>query len=294
MPDRDHIQDLEFDSQLRGLFQEAEQHIEDRSTSARRASERKEQVIHGEEQSKEADAQALRAYVSLPQMLRPILLGIQAAVRATGENSVLLQRLGEKLEKLEEKPEPMPAVPSVLPELADNLRALLDQKNGVNQKMFAALHEELKGYKDGFLLESLHKPIIRDLISLYDDLSAIHGQMQETVLDAGKTAGIVGSALLERLRTMEMNIEHNCGFILEVLARLEVTPLPIGTGKLDMLTQRALAVEIADDPDEDGDIARTLKPGFIWKGRVFRPEEVVMKKWKEGFLVALAPTSSQK
>ena len=291
MPDADHIQDLDFDSQLRGLFHEAEQHIEDRSTSARRASAKKEQAIQGEAQAKEGEAQALRAYASLPQMLRPVLLGIQAAVRATGENTLLLQKLGEKLE---EKPEELPSVPSALQNLTENLRALLDQKNGVNQKMFAALHEELKGYKDGFLLESVHKPIIRDLISLYDDLSAIHGQMQETVLDAGKTPGIVGSALLERLKTMEMNIEHNCGFILEVLARLEVTPVPVSTGKLDMLTQRALSIEVAEDPDEDGDIVRTLKPGFMWKGRVFRPEEVVMKKWKEGFLVALAPSSSQK
>ena len=295
MPDADHIQDLDFDSQLRGLFHEAEQHIEDRSTSARRANAKREQAIQGEEQAKESEAQALRAYASLPQMLRPVLLGIQAAVRATGENTLLLQKLGEKLEeKLEEKPEELPAVPSALQNLTENLRALLDQKNGVNQKMFAALHEELKGYKDGFLLESVHKPIIRDLISLYDDLSAIHGQMQETVLDTGKTPGIVGSALLERLKTMEMNIEHNCGFILEVLARLEVTPVPVSTGKLDMLTQRALSIEVAEDPDEDGDIVRTLKPGFVWKGRVFRPEEVVMKKWKEGFLVALAPASSQR
>ena len=68
----------------------------------------------------------------------------------------------------------------------------------------------------------------------------------------------------------------------------------MGTGKLDMVTQRALAVELADDPEEDGNIVRTLKRGFMWKGRVFRPEEVVMKKWKEGFLVALPSPSSQK
>ncbi len=55
--------------------------------------------------------------------------------------------------------------------LIDGLQRLLEQKNGLNQRMFDALHEELKGYKDGFLLESVHKPIIRDLISLYDDLA---------------------------------------------------------------------------------------------------------------------------
>ena len=44
-----------------------------------------------------------------------------------------------------------------------------------------------------------------------------------------------------------------------------------------------MAVEIAEDPDDDGDIVRTVKRGFLWKGRVFRAEEVVIKKWKEGF-----------
>ena len=217
--------------------------------------------------------------------------GLEAATRAAGENKVLLQKIGEKLD---EKAEADGAAQKSLPNLTEELRGLLDQKSGVSQRMFAALHEELKGYKDGFLLESVHKPIIRDLISLHDDLTAIHGQMVETLVDAVGGSEVTAGALIERMKTMDMNIEHNCEFLIEVLARLEVTLLPVGTGKLDMVTQRALAVEIADDPEEDGNIVRTLKRGFMWKGRVFRPEEVVMKKWKEGFLVALPPASSQK
>ncbi len=282
MPNHDQIQDLDFDSQLRGLFQEAEQNLESR-TLARRADEARDKGA-----DRPQDEQARRAYASLPQMLRPLMQGLEAATRAAGENKMLLQKIGEKLD---EKAVALSEAQKSLPELADDLRGLLEQKSGVSQRMFAALHEELKGYKDGFLLESVHKPIIRDLISLYDDLTAIHGQMQATVAEAAKTPGV---ALLERLKTMDMNIEHNCEFLIEVLARLEVTLLPVGAGKLDMITQRALAVEIAEDAEADGDIVRTLKRGFMWKGRVFRPEEVVMKKWREAFLVASAPASSQK
>ena len=286
MPNHDQIQDLDFDSQLRGLFQEAEQSIEDRTAAARRADE-----VKDHEQVRQNEERALRSYASLPQMLRPLMQGLEAATRAAGENKVLLQKIGERLD---EKAGTESEAQKSLPDLAENLRGLLDQKNGLSQRMFAALHEELKGYKDGFLLESVHKPIIRDLISLYDDLTAIHGQMQETLVDAVHTSGVTGVSLIERLKTMDMNIEHNCEFLIEVLARLEVSLLPVGTGKLDMVTQRALAVEIAEDPEADGDIVRTLKRGFMWKGRVVRPEEVVMKKWKEGFLVALPPASSQK
>ena len=66
MPNHDQIQDLDFDSQLRGLFQEAEQSIEDRTAATRRAEEVKDtgQVRQNEER-------ALRSYASLPQMLRP-------------------------------------------------------------------------------------------------------------------------------------------------------------------------------------------------------------------------------
>jgi hypothetical protein len=35
-----------------------------------------------------------------------------------------------------------------------------------------------------------------------------------------------------------------------------------------------------------------VKCGFLWKDRVVRAEEVVIKKWKEGFLVALQAPSA--
>ena len=39
----------------------------------------------------------------------------------------------------------------------------------------------------------------------------------------------------------------------------------------------------------DGDVVRIIRRGFLWRSRIFRPEEVVIRKWKEGFLVALQP-----
>ncbi len=282
MPDQDQIQDIDFDSQLRGLFEEAEKQIEDRHAPAARA--------RGEKpRPEQAEEPAVRE--SLPQMLRPILLGIQAAARAAGENNALLQKIGEKLELRTEAAE-TPA--GTLPELTESLRSLLDQKSGVNQKMFAALHEELKGYKDGFLLETVHKPIIRDLISLHDDFSKIHRQLEQAVREVGEVCGGMFSEFFERLKTLETNVGHNCGFLIEVLARLEVSVLPPGEGRLDKVTQRALRIEDADLPEQDGEIVRSLKPGFMWKGRVFRAEEVVIRKWKESTRAAVIAVASEK
>ncbi|KAB2645089.1 MAG: hypothetical protein DVB27_11375 [Verrucomicrobia bacterium] len=282
MPDQDQIQEIDFDSQLRGLFEEAEKQIEDRHAPAARSSGEKSRA----EQANEASLKE-----SLPQMLRPILLGIQAAARAAGENNALLQKIGEKLEL---RTEAVATPAGSLPEITESLRSLLDQKSGVNQKMFAALHEELKGYKDDFLLEALHKPIIRDLISLHDDFSKIHRQLEQAVGDVGEVCGGMFSEFFERLKTLETNVAHNCGFLIEVLARLEVSLLPPGEGRLDKVTQRALRIEDADLPEQDGEIVRSLKPGFTWKGRVFRAEEVVIRKWKESARVAVGTAASEK
>jgi len=282
MPDQDQIQEIDFDSQLRGLFEEAEKQIEDRHAPAARSRGEKSRA----EQANEASLKE-----SLPQMLRPILLGIQAAARAAGENNALLQKIGEKLEL---RTEAVATPAGSLPEITESLRSLLDQKSGVNQKMFAALHEELKGYKDDFLLEALHKPIIRDLISLHDDFSKIHRQLEQAVGDVGEVCGGMFSEFFERLKTLETNVAHNCGFLIEVLARLEVSLLPPGEGRLDKVTQRALRIEDADLPEQDGEIVRSLKPGFTWKGRVFRAEEVVIRKWKESARVAVGTAASEK
>jgi molecular chaperone GrpE (heat shock protein) len=282
MPQQEINLDADFDSQLRGLSEEATQNIEERDAAAKRAEEEKEQEI-----ARRVEERMARSYVTVPQMLRPLVQGLEAITRATGENTNVLQ-------KLDKTNDQTTTAYTDLPALVQGLQVLVDQKNGVNQRMFDALHEELKGYKDGFLLESVLKPIIRDLISLYDDLTAIHRQMQETVADAAKMPAEAAERLPVRLKTMHTNIEHNCEFVIEVLARLEVSMLPVGSGKLDKQTQRAVAVEMAEDPDDDGNVVRVVKRGFVWKTRVLRAEEVIIKKYKEGFLVALANVPAQK
>lgn len=255
------LPEADLDTQLRGLFQEAEQKIQGRT--APKAEVEKDAVRLAEER-------AAKAYTTLPQMLRPMVLGLEAISRATGENAQILQRLDRSNSEAVE-------AQRTLPSLITGLEALLDQKNGVSQRMFDALHEELKDYKDGFLLESILKPIIRDLVSLYDDLTTIHKQMEECVV-AGAGAG---STLSDRLERMDTNLAHHCEFVVEILARLEVTMMPIGSGRLDKQAQRAVAVELVEDPELDMMVVRTVKRGFMWKARVLRAEEVVVNKCKQ-------------
>lgn len=290
MPEPESILDAELDAQLRGLFAQAEKAIETRSATAAKGDKAVPAAPVGETGAAGAGvdgASRRQGQLSLVQLLKPLALGLETLSRATGDNTTLLKKLDAAASDASEAGKELPGVVA-------ELRTLMDARSAVSQNMFAALHEELKGYKDGFLLDSVHRPIIRDLISLFDDVAEIQRQVAAAIkasVDAKLCGG--GLELVEKLRTIEINIEHNMGFITEVLNRLEVTLLPPHEGRLNKQTQRAVAVELAEDPDEDTVVVRSVKRGFLWKDRVFRAEEVVIKKWKEGFLVALAPENDK-
>lgn len=263
IPEGENVE-IDLDAELRGLFVQAEQAAGERSPSHKTASEDKE-TVHA------SDDRALRA--SLPQMLKPIVLGLAAVTRAMSENSTLLRKLDAINDDAIE-------ARKILPQLASDMQVALEHKNGLTKHMFDAMHEELKGYKDSFLLETVHKPVILDLLSLYDDFCGILRQVQQALAEARTPDSAIPTPMAERIHGIEVHVAHNCDFILEVLARLDVSPLPIGTGKLDKKTQRAVALEPAESEAQDTEIVRSVKRGFLWKSRLVRPEEVIIRKWK--------------
>jgi hypothetical protein len=276
MPDPEDILDVDFETELRGLFQEAEQVLESRAAAARKSEPTTPERPVSVAELPQAFAK-FETPSSLSHVLRPLLLGMEALTRAAGDNSRLLERLDERFTQAAEAEDTLPA-------LVAELRAALEIKSRVNQQMFDALYEELKGYKDGFLLESVHRPIIRDVVSLYDETVEIHRQIGAT-LEACR-AEDSQSAIFARIQTLEINLAHNLAFVLEVLARLDVMPMPIGSGPLDKRTQRTVALVFVDSPEEDSVVARTVKRGFLWKERLLRAEEVVTKKWRGSLAVS--------
>src|SRR5438309_7245168 len=63
--------------------------------------------------------------------------------------------------------------------IEEHLQAIRTRES-VNQRLFDSLHDELLKYRDNFLHESLHKPFVRDLIILFDDLIALSDQLIST------------------------------------------------------------------------------------------------------------------
>lgn len=215
---------------------------------------------------------------SFLQMLRPLVMGLEAVSRATAENTMVLSRL-----------EAATSSHDLLPRVVAEIQEKFEGKSQINQQLFDALYRELKDYKDSFILEVLQKPLVRDLITLFDDLEAIQTQMEtfQKALENMSEQGVPATRVCDHLKGVGANFQHALQFLLEVMARMEVTPIERSTGKLNKKTQRAVCVELAELESQDGDVVRSLKQGFMWRERIVRAEEVVIKKWKEGFLVAL-------
>lgn len=252
------MQPSEFADQMKALADEAEKQVDDPNPR--------------------------KAPIGFLQMLRPLVLGLEALSRATMENTMALARLEASSNNHD-----------VLPRVVSQIQEKFEGKNEINQQLFDALHQELKGYKDGFILEVLQKPLVRDLITLYDDLAEIHRQMDSFLasMKADTTAGPALAPFVVHAKNTRTNLDHVMQFLVEIMARMEVILMEPSPGKLNKTTQRAVSVELADNESEDGDIARSVKPGFIWRERIVRAEEVIIKKWKEGFLVAISPEAKE-
>jgi hypothetical protein len=225
------------------------------------------------QQSLDVDRPGKRPEPALLDFLRPVVQQIESLRRAITENTMAIMRIEETVLAQSNI--------ATLPRLITTLHDDLENRNGVNQKLFDALHDELRGYKDGFLLEVLHRPLIRDLILLYDDLSELHRRTASFLagFKPGDETPEVHAAQAH-LKLLTTNLDHIVDSLLEVLARMDVRRLEPASGKLDKLNQRVLHVEPAATPADDLTVASSLKPGFLWRERTIRAEEVVIKKWR--------------
>ena len=252
MPDASSTEESDFSAQMQALVIEAEQARGDKTQK------------NGEKRGGEPLQTSTQA--ALQQLLRPIFLGMESLMRSQSVQSMSLDRLEKALE-----------AHASVPEVLHDARQSLDQRNVLNRALFDALHAELKGYKDDFLLAAVVRPVVRDLISIYDDSRELHRQFSQGQAEIAEADEDSRAATL--LKTMENNLEHHMHYMLEVLERLEVRIVPPLTGKLDKRNQKVVAREPAAREEDDLVVARSVKPGFTWRDRLFRPEEVVILKW---------------
>ena len=140
---------------------------------------------------------------------------------------------------------------------------------GMNQRLFDSLHDELLKYRDNFLHESLQKPFIHDLVHLFDDLTALSEQLR-TASEGESGRGHVAQ--------WHDNLENAIHSLVEILHRLEVKEID-AKEKVDRSFHKVVSFEPADFQEDDGRIVMRVKRGFLWRGKLIRPEEVIAKRF---------------
>ena len=169
--------------------------------------------------------------------------------------------------------------PTTLTEINQTLAALQDlfekqiARNQNQTEMFDKMYAEMKDYKESFLLEVLHKPIIHNLIQLYDSFISIESQLNDILIGAEE------NMLLDQLSQYQQNLENFRFKLEEVLYRMDVTPYTESLETLDRQLHKTRGVISSDDPKQDKKIAEVHKVGFNWRDKVFRPEEVTIYRY---------------
>ena len=151
----------------------------------------------------------------------------------------------------------------------DKQLASIRNTESVNQQLFDSLHSELLKYRDNFLHESLQKPFIHDLVYLYDHLNGLFEQLSTAAQEKGKRGHV---------SQWRDNLENAIHSLVEILHRFEVREIE-PRERVDRAYHRVASFEPADFPEEDGTIVMRVKRGFLWRGKLIRPEEVIAKRF---------------
>ena len=172
--------------------------------------------------------------------------------------------------------------PDVLVDINQNLGALrqLFQEqiaNNQNQiKMFDAIYREMNDYKENFLLESLHKPVIHNLINLYDSFTTLESQFDGILKPLNGTDEIRPQEFSEALLQFQKNLKNVRVELVEVLYRIDATPYEEHPETLNRKLHSTIARKPTDTPEQHQRVAEIHKVGFYWRDKVFRREEVTI------------------
>lgn len=145
------------------------------------------------------------------------------------------------------------------------LRQAFDTKikyDETKERQLDTLHKELQTYREGLHFKIL-RPLFIDLIAMHDDLDKLMEGFAST------EAVPELARMIENLRSFQETVE-------DVLVRNGVEPYSLDGDTYVPNKQRVVQVVNTTDPVQDKLIARRLRKGFEYDGRVLRPELVTL------------------
>jgi molecular chaperone GrpE len=146
----------------------------------------------------------------------------------------------------------------------DTLQAEFKSKLKYDQhkeKIIDELHRELQEHKSD-LIKKLLQPMIMDVIHAIDDINklTIHYTQQAP-------EEIEPQKLLNLMATIPYDLEH-------LLYRQGIETFRSSEPVFNPNRQRALKTLPTSEPSKDKTIAQSLRQGYEWDGKIFRPEMV--------------------
>ncbi len=138
------------------------------------------------------------------------------------------------------------------------------RSDGVQQKAFDQLYEELRQYKEDFLFQA-EKPFLLDLLLFYDSLNWFHESLQRQDMSPDVVAD---------------SFQYLLDEFMELLYRRDVVPCE-GGDKFDRRIHKAVRVVAAERPEDDWRVHSILKRGFVRADRLLRPEEIAVCRFGE-------------
>jgi molecular chaperone GrpE len=197
-----------------------------------------------------------------------------------------LQPLADAQEQVEDEPPPL-AQSGALEEASnrdsvylhrllqevEHLRADFETKvqyDESKERLISTLHAELQTYREGFHFKIL-RPVLMDLISMHGDLDRIIESMTSQ-------ENAPSPIMLRNLRSFQISIE-------QTLQRYEVDAFAVEGDVLVAGKQQILRAVDTDNLALDRHIARRVRTGFAYSGRILRPEIVEIYRFNPKLVV---------
>ncbi|RYX82769.1 nucleotide exchange factor GrpE [bacterium] len=156
--------------------------------------------------------------------------------------------------------------------LRNEFRDVAEQQ-GVQHKIFDALHTELGDYKNDFVSARM-KPMLSAMLFLYDAISDFKGELDAYV----DPPDWLGERVLKK-ELIKMNLSYFQEQFDEVLRMCELQPIAPEMGEVaEPKVQNIVSTETTEDVDLNNHIQKVVRIGWTQGEKIFRPADVII--WK--------------
>ncbi len=139
------------------------------------------------------------------------------------------------------------------------------------EKIIDNLHQELQAYREGIIKKHLHT-VVTDIIKVIDDIRKFATHYEKSMESLNPAESL--KEVLSFLSGIASDLE-------DIFSWEGIEPFRCEEKTFDSTRQRLISKVETDDPALDKQVAESLRPGYIWDGKIIRPEMVSVYVYAE-------------